>query len=61
LGLGSSGLPLQKPWLHADGKSLVIDNGGSLVKELPLTPCVMEIVSGFGRARNELEFQGPMM
>jgi hypothetical protein len=60
LGLGSSGLLLQTSWIHADAKTLVIDNGGSLVKELPLTPCVIEIVPGFGRARNELGFQSPM-
>jgi hypothetical protein len=39
LGLGSSGLPLQASWLHADAKVLVKHNGESLVKELRLTPC----------------------
>jgi hypothetical protein len=61
LGLGSSGQPLQTSWLHANAKTLVIGNGGSLVKELPLTPCVIEIMPGFGRARNKLKFQSPMM
>jgi hypothetical protein len=39
---GSFGLPLQTSWLHADAKTLVIDNERSLVKELPLTPCIIE-------------------
>ena len=52
LGLGFSGLYLQTSWQHTDIKISVIDNGASLVKGLPVMPCVIEIVLGFGRARN---------
>jgi hypothetical protein len=52
LGLGFSGLYLQTSWQHNDIKVSVIDNGASLVIGLPVTPCVIEIVLGFGRARN---------
>ena len=57
LGLGSSGLALQTYWLDADVKSLVLDNRGSLVKGLPVIPCVIEIVPGFWRARNDVNFK----
>ena len=52
LGLGFSGLYLQTSWQHTDIKISVIDNGASLVKGLPVMPCVIEIVLGFGRTRN---------
>jgi hypothetical protein len=32
----------------------MIDNGECLAKGLPVIACVIEIVLGFGRARNEL-------
>jgi hypothetical protein len=49
LGLGFSALYLQTSWQL---KISVIDNGASLVIGLPVTPCVIEIVLGFGKARN---------
>jgi hypothetical protein len=57
LGLGFSGLVLQTYWLDVDVKILVLGNGGSLVKGLPVIPCVIEIVPGFGRARNDVNFK----
>jgi hypothetical protein len=54
LGLGFSGLYLQPSWQHADIKISVIDNGASFVKGLPEMPWVIEIVPGFGRARNKI-------
>ena len=61
LGLGSSGLALETSWLDADVKFLVLDNGGSLVKGLPVIPCVIEIVPGFGKARNDVNFKARLM
>jgi hypothetical protein len=64
LSLGSSGLSLQASCLRADVKSSMIDNGRWLAKGLPGIPCVIEIVLGFGRARNSsgrAKFQSPMM
>ena len=61
LGLGSSGLSLQTSLLRADVKSSMIDNGGCLAKGLPVTPCVIEIVPGFGRGPERCKFESPMM
>jgi hypothetical protein len=60
LGLGSSGLSLQASLLRADVKISMLDNGGCLAKGLPVIPCVIEIVPGFGSAgtaRSEPNFK----
>jgi hypothetical protein len=57
LGLGSSGLYLRTSWKHIDIKMSAIDNGASLARGLPVTPCVINLRKGSERAG----FQSPMM